>query len=92
MAKTITATLNIAIFSQILSFVDRGGGRNVLVPKHDSDKHHKGIASWTHFVNMLFCHLWSTDAVKDQTVCGVRLVICNTWVSVGCPASLICPT
>lgn len=56
--------VNINVFSQILSLIDRERF-NFLVRKHDSDKHHKGINSWTHLVSMLFCHLSSADSVRD---------------------------
>jgi hypothetical protein len=62
--KFLTAMVNINVFSQILLLIDRDIF-NFLVRKHDSDKHHKGINSWTHLVSMLFCHLSSADSVRD---------------------------
>ncbi|MGO3307399.1 IS4 family transposase [Sphingobacterium sp. JB170] len=56
--------VNINVFSQILSLINREVF-NLLVRKYDSDKHHKGINSWTHLVSMLFCHLSSADSVRD---------------------------
>lgn len=56
--------VNINVFSQILGLVDRDIF-NRLVHKYQSDKYHKGINSWTHFVSMLFCHLSSADSVRD---------------------------
>lgn len=56
--------VNINVFSQILGLVDRDIF-NRLVKKYQSDKYHKGINSWTHFVSMLFCHLSSADSVRD---------------------------
>lgn len=56
--------VNINVFSQILNLVDRDIF-NKLVKQYQSDKHHKGINSWTHFVSMLFCHLSSADSVRD---------------------------
>ncbi|WP_144034517.1 DUF4372 domain-containing protein, partial [Sphingobacterium sp. 1.A.5] len=56
--------VNINVFSQILGLVDRNIFKK-LVHEHQSDKHHKGINSWTHFVSMLFCHLSSADSVRD---------------------------
>ncbi|WP_185218508.1 DUF4372 domain-containing protein [Sphingobacterium mizutaii] len=39
--------VNINVFSQILGLIDRDiFGR--LVQQYQSDKHHKGINSWTH--------------------------------------------
>src|SRR5690606_25054619 len=55
---------NINVFSQILALIDRSIF-NSLVKKHQSDKHSKGINSWTHLVSMLFCHLSSADSVRD---------------------------
>lgn len=45
--------ININVFSQILGLVERAIF-NKLVQKYQSDKHHKDINSWTHFVSMLF--------------------------------------
>lgn len=56
--------VNINVFSQILALIDRSIF-NSLVKKHQSDKHSKGINSWTHLVSMLFCHLSSADSVRD---------------------------
>lgn len=56
--------VNINVFSQILGLVDRTIF-NRLVDLYRSDKHHKGINSWTHLVSMLFCHLSSADSVRD---------------------------
>lgn len=56
--------VNINVFSQILGLIDRNFF-DKLVRKHTSDKHHKGINSWTHLVSMLFCHLSSADSVRD---------------------------
>ena len=56
--------VNINVFSQILALIDRSIF-NSLVEKHQSDKHSKGINSWTHLVSMLFCHLSSADSVRD---------------------------
>lgn len=56
--------VNINVFSQILHLIDRTLF-NTLVSEHQSDKHAKGINSWTHLVSMLFCHLSSADSVRD---------------------------
>ncbi|WP_445265617.1 DUF4372 domain-containing protein [Sphingobacterium sp. MYb382] len=52
------------VFSQVLSLIDRELFKD-LVAKHKSDKHCKGINSWTHLVSMLFCHFSSADSVRD---------------------------
>jgi len=36
-----------------------------LVKKYGSDKHSKGISSWTHLVTMLFCHIVGACSVRD---------------------------
>lgn len=56
--------ININVFSQILSLIDRDIFKR-LVSKYNSDKHQKGLTSWTHLVSMLFCHLSSSDSVRD---------------------------
>lgn len=56
--------INLNVFSQILSLIDRELFKD-LVAKHKSDKHQKGINSWTHLVSMLFCHFSSADSVRD---------------------------
>lgn len=56
--------VNLNVFSQILSLIDRELFKD-LVLKHKSDKHCKGINSWTHLVSMLFCHFSSADSVRD---------------------------
>ncbi|AIM36985.1 transposase [Sphingobacterium sp. ML3W] len=56
--------ININVFSQILSLIDRDIFKN-LVSSYNSDKHQKGLTSWTHLVSMLFCHLSSSDSVRD---------------------------
>ncbi|WP_341832446.1 DUF4372 domain-containing protein [Sphingobacterium thalpophilum] len=56
--------INLNVFSQILSLIDRELFKD-FVSKHKSDKHQKGINSWTHLVSMLFCHFSSADSVRD---------------------------
>jgi hypothetical protein len=89
--KQITAMVNINVFSQILGLIDRPFFDRI-VRKHDSDKHHKGINSWTHLVCMLFCHLSSADSfcllirsVTSAMVCVGQRVICATWEPAGLP-------
>lgn len=40
-----------------------------LVSKYNNDKHHEGLNSWKHLVSMLFCHLSSSDSVRDISNC-----------------------
>lgn len=56
--------LNLNIFSQILSLIDRELFK-VMVAKDRSDKHCKVINSWTQLVSMLFCHFSSAYSVRD---------------------------
>lgn len=50
--------IKISVFRQILALVDRNIC-NKLVRKHQSDKHSKGINTWTHMVSMIFMQLSS---------------------------------
>ena len=56
--------MKITLFSQILALIDRSIF-DKLVSKHDSDKHAKGINSWTHLVSMLFMQLAKAESVRD---------------------------
>ncbi|WP_209577515.1 DUF4372 domain-containing protein [Sphingobacterium sp. 1304] len=44
--------------------------------KYNSNKHHKGLNSWTHVVSILFCHLSSSDSVRDISN-GLRSITGN---------------
>ncbi|MCO6486289.1 MAG: DUF4372 domain-containing protein [Saprospiraceae bacterium] len=58
------STANLSLFSQITSLLDRHSfGR--IVKTRQTDKHVKGINSWTHLVSMLFVHLAKVDSVRD---------------------------
>ncbi len=58
------STANLSLFSQITSLLDRQSfGR--IVNTRQTDKHVKGINSWTHLVSMLFVHLAKVDSVRD---------------------------
>jgi len=56
--------INISLFSQILKLIDRGIVKDI-VKTHESDKHSKGITSWTHIVSMLFMHLANANSNRD---------------------------
>jgi hypothetical protein len=56
----------LSIFSQLLGLIDRNTFSK-LVEKHQSDKHSKGINTWTHFVSMLFMQLASAGSLRDIT-------------------------
>ena len=58
------SNIKVSLFSQVLKQIDRSIF-NVLVKKHDTDKHSKGINTWTHFVSMLFMQLSKVDSLRD---------------------------
>lgn len=55
---------NITILAQIIQRLNRQKF-NSLVKRHESDKHNKGINSWTHFVAMLFAQLAKANALRE---------------------------
>jgi len=55
---------NVALFSQIISKLDRTKFSK-LVKSKQTDKHHKGYNSWTHLVSMLFCQFAKSQSVRD---------------------------
>lgn len=55
---------NVTLFAQIMQSLDRGAFSK-LVNKHDTDKHNKGITSWTHLVTMLFCQFSKLGSLRD---------------------------
>jgi hypothetical protein len=57
---------NITLFSQILQQVDRNIFHKC-VKQYQSDKHNKGINSWTHLTTMLFCHLSKAQSIREIT-------------------------
>lgn len=61
--KTMSSS-NLSIFSQVLQLVDRNIFSSV-VKKHDTDKHSKGINTWTHFVSMVFMQLSGATSLRD---------------------------
>ena len=56
--------LNITLFSQIISKLDTSKFKK-LVKAHQSDKHQKGLNSWSHLVSMLFCQFAKSQSVRD---------------------------
>lgn len=56
--------INLSLFSQITSILCRQSFGRV-VSKHNSDKHSKGINSWTHLISMVFLHMAKVDSVRD---------------------------
>ena len=56
--------MNITLFAQILQTLDRISFKK-LVNAHQSNKHEKGINSWTHLVTMLFCQFSKLNSLRD---------------------------
>ena len=67
--------VNVTLFSQILQYIPRSLFSSV-VQKYQTDKHSKGINSWTHLVTMLFFHFAKTNSVRD-TSNGLRSITGN---------------
>ena len=63
-------TANIALFAQIVGKLDKNSFRK-LVKEKATDKHSKGINSWTHLISMLFCQLAKSTSVRDNAYRGV---------------------
>jgi len=55
---------NITLFAQIMQTLDRFSFTK-LVTKHGTDKHAKGINSWTHLITMLFCQFSKLNSLRD---------------------------
>ena len=58
--------VNVTLFSQILNLIDRNLFTKT-VEKYKTDKHNKGINSWTHLVSMLFCHFSKAQSIREIT-------------------------
>ncbi|MFQ6609081.1 MAG: IS4 family transposase [Fidelibacterota bacterium] len=56
--------VNVTLFGQIIRKLDRYSFKKI-VDKYESDKHHKGINSWTHLVSMLFCHFSKANSLRE---------------------------
>ena len=53
-----------SIFSQILRFVPRTIFE-AAVEKHQTEKHAKGMTSWSQFIALLFCHLGGARSLRE---------------------------
>jgi hypothetical protein len=58
--------MNITLFSQLLQVLSRKHFKTA-VQLYQSDKHNKGINSWTHMVSMLFLHLSKSNSIREVT-------------------------
>jgi len=55
---------NVTLFAQIIQTLDRFSFAK-LVEKYKTDKHEKGINTWTHLVTMLFCQFSKLNSLRD---------------------------
>jgi hypothetical protein len=53
-----------SIFSQILRFIPRTLFESA-VREHQSEKHAKGMTSWSQFIALLFCHLGGARSLRE---------------------------
>jgi len=58
------SAIKVSLFCQVLQLIDRNLFDKI-VRRHDTDKHNKGINSWTHLVAMLFMHLANATSNRD---------------------------
>jgi hypothetical protein len=65
---------NVTLFSQIIHCLDRNIFTSTLA-KYKTDKHNKGINSWTHFISMLFCHLSKSQSIREITNLNYNLKV-----------------
>ena len=66
---------NVTLFSQILEYIPREIFQQA-VNKYSTDKHSKGINSWSHMVSMLFCHFGKAHSIRDISY-GLRSITGN---------------
>jgi diacylglycerol kinase len=53
-----------SIFSQILRFIPRSVFESA-VREHQTEKHAKGMTSWSQFIALLFCHLGGARSLRE---------------------------
>lgn len=58
------SAIKLTLFSQVLGLIDRTLFQKV-VRQYDTDKHHKGINTWTHLVSMLFMQIANAGSLRD---------------------------
>jgi hypothetical protein len=58
--------VNVTLFSQILQSINRNIFAKV-VEKYSTDKHNKGVNSWTHLVTMLFSQFAKCQSIRETT-------------------------
>ena len=55
---------NVSLFNQVLALIQRKDVAQA-VKDHSSDKHSKGITTWTHLVSMLFMQFAGANSLRD---------------------------
>lgn len=65
----------VTLLSQIIKLLPRESF-NKLTHKYETNKHHKGIDSWTHLVSMVFCQLANAGSLRDISN-GLRSITGN---------------
>lgn len=55
---------NFTLFSQIIQKIERTVFKRS-VKAHQSDKHNKGMNTWTHLCSMLFCHFSKANSLRE---------------------------
>ena len=58
------SSTNVSLFSQMLGLVNRNIF-NSCVKRHESDKHSKGINTWTHMAAMIFMQTSGAGSLRD---------------------------
>lgn len=66
---------NLTLLSQLVQILPHDVF-NRLVKKRQSDKHSKGLTSWTHLISMIFCQLGQATSVRDISN-GLRSITGN---------------
>lgn len=69
--------VKITLFAQIVQLLNREIFDNK-VNQHKSNKHSKGIDSWTHLISMIFCHFGGAASVRDISN-GLRSITGNIY-------------
>ena len=58
--------IKVSLFSQVVQLIDRTSFRSI-VREHQSDKHSKGIDTWTQMIAMVFMQLSGANSLRDIT-------------------------
>ena len=55
---------NVLLLSQVCALIDRNEFQK-LVHEHQSDKHSKGLDTWTHLMSMIFLQRCNVTSLRD---------------------------